>query len=327
MNNYYENKTILVTGGCGSIGSEIVKKLIKYNPKQIRILDTSEKDLFNLECKLKEHSNLRYIIGNIREKERIKFAIKNVDIIFHAAALKHVPLCEYNPYEAVKTNIIGTQNLVECARDEEVEKFISISTDKAVNPINTMGATKLLSEKLVLAGGIGTEKTKFSCVRFGNVLKSSGSVIPTFEKQIKSGGPITITTEEMTRFFMSISQAVNLVLKAGTISQGQETFILKMPSLKITDLAEAIMEKCNKRVPIKIIGKRPGEKNHEILITEEEAKHLTEHEEMYILNSGINSPHLTTNGSSSNIDIKEYHSGKIKQLSKDEIKEIILKLE
>jgi UDP-N-acetylglucosamine 4,6-dehydratase/5-epimerase len=323
MNEFYKNKIILVTGGCGSIGSEIVKKLLLFEPKQMRILDTSEKELFYLEQELKKYTNVRYLLGDICNKERIKFAIKDADIVFHAAALKHVPLCEYNPFEAVKTNILGTQNLVECAREEKISVFLSISTDKAVNPINTMGATKLLSEKIVLGGSIGTIKTKFSCVRFGNVLRSSGSVIPTFEKQILNNQPITITTKEMTRFFMSISQAVNLVLKSGTICEGDEIFILKMPSLKIIDLAEALMEKHNKKVDIEFIGKRPGEKNHEVLITEEEAEHVEELEDMYVLRKNIFVPHLTKISKKGNVVIKEYNSKNVQLLTKEEIKNIL----
>lgn len=323
MNDFYKDKIILVTGGCGSIGSEIVKKLLSFEPKQLRVLDVSEESLFHLENELKNYNNIRFLIGDIREKDRVKFAMKDANIVFHAAALKHVPLCEYNPYEAVKTNIVGTQNLIECAREEKVEKFISISTDKAVNPINTMGATKLLSEKIVLGGSTGTLKTKFSCVRFGNVLRSSGSVIPTFEKQILNDEPITITSKEMTRFFMSIEQAVNLVLKSGKISEGGEIFILKMPSLKIVDLAEALIKKHDKKVEIKIIGKRPGEKNHEVLITEEEAEFITELDDMYVLKKNILVPHLIKIQNKGNISIKEYNSNNVKLLSKEEIIEIL----
>ena len=208
----FQGKEILVTGGCGSIGSEIVRQLLKYKPKRIKILDNNESGHFNLRQKIPS-SITRHLVGDIRDRDRIKKAMKGVDIVFHAAALKHVPICEYNPFEAVSTNVIGTQNMVDMAREEGVDKFLAISTDKAVNPINTMGATKLLSEKLVTIT-YGEYKTKFSCVRFGNVLNSNGSVIPIFRDQIAKGGPVSITSEDMTRFFMSIDEAVNLVLKS-----------------------------------------------------------------------------------------------------------------
>ena len=199
LESFYKDKDILVTGGCGSIGSEIVKQLLKYNPRLIRVFDNNESSQFHLHQELEEHENVRYLIGDIRDKGRLKLALRGVDIVFHAAALKHVPLCEYNPYEAVASNVIGTQNLIEAAREQGVHTFIGISTDKVVNPINTMGATKLLAEKLIINGALGDYetkyhyRTKFSCVRFGNVLNSNGSVIPIFKRQIAKGGPVTLT--------------------------------------------------------------------------------------------------------------------------------------
>lgn len=277
----FRNKDILVTGGCGSIGSEVVKQLLRYYPKRIKVFDNNESGLFYLQERFKSLF-LRILVGDIRDKERLKMAVKGTDIIFHAAALKHVPLCEYNPFEAVSTNVIGTQNLVEVAREAQVKKVIAISTDKAVNPINTMGATKLLAEKIILTGEIGDKCiTKFSCVRFGNVLNSVASVVPIFKQQIKSGGPITLTSPEMVRFFMSMPEAVNLVLRAAHLSQGNEIFILKMKRIKITDLVEVLIQKLAPKygynpsdIKIKIIGVRPGEKLDEHLITEEEKQYL-----------------------------------------------------
>ena len=325
MKDFYKNKDILITGGCGSIGSEIVKQLLKFNPKMIRIFDQNEAAMFNVEESLKDYKNVRYLIGNVRDKERLRRSIKRVNIVFHAAALKHVPLCEYNPYEAVQTNVIGTQNLIDVAKEENVEKVIAISTDKAVNPINTMGASKLLSEKLILAGRVGAQKTKFSCVRFGNVLNSSGSVIPIFLRQIKNGGPITVTSGEMTRFFMSIKQAVNLVLKAAQITEGGEILILKMKSLRIIDLAEVMIEELAPRygykpseIHIKMIGVRPGEKIHELLINEEEAYHVLDKKEMYILRPGFQVPHGVEKGVNSKL-VNHRHL-----LTKKEIKEELI---
>ncbi len=277
----FYNKDIFVTGGCGSIGSEIVKQLLKYKPKRIRVFDNNESGLFHLQQEL--HSPIiRLLVGDIRDKERLRLAVRNADIVFHAAALKHVPLCEYNPFEAVHTNVLGTQNLVEVVRDEKIDRLISISTDKAVNPINTMGATKLLSEKLVLTGLMGDNcRTKFSCVRFGNVLNSVGSIIPILKKQIKQGGPVTITSKEMVRFFMSMPEAVNLVLKACHLAKGGEIFILKMKKIKIVDLAEVLIEKMAPKygynpqdIKVTIIGVRPGEKIEEKLVTEEEKGYI-----------------------------------------------------
>ena len=208
MKDFYEGKVILITGGVGSIGSEIVRKILEYEPRAVRVLDNNETGLFDLEQEL-QSEKIRIFVGDVRDKERLKRAIEDVDLVFHAAALKHVPLCEYNPFEAVKTNVIGTQNLIDVAIDEEVEKIITISTDKAVNPINVMGATKLLAERLTISANFykGDRETAFSCVRFGNVLYSRGSVLPLFEEQIKKGF-ITLTDSNMTRFIMNTSQAV-----------------------------------------------------------------------------------------------------------------------
>ena len=277
LKSTFYNQDIIVTGGCGSIGSEIVRQLIKFKPKRIRIFDNNESGVFNLQQELNSPS-IRPLIGDIRDKPRLKFALKGVDYVFHAAALKHVPLCEYNPFEAVHTNVIGTQNLLESARSENIKKVISISTDKAVHPVNTMGATKLLAEKLVLRAHIGENcRTLFSAVRFGNVLNSVGSVIPIFKEQIKKGGPVTVTSPKMIRYFMSIPQAVNLVLESTKLAKGGDIFILKMDKFKVVDLAQAMIEyhapKYNHNpqdIKIKITGIRPGEKLDEGLVTSDE---------------------------------------------------------
>jgi UDP-N-acetylglucosamine 4,6-dehydratase/5-epimerase len=290
IKDFFMNKDILITGGCGSIGSEIVKQLIKFNPKRIRVLDNNESGLFNLQQEL-ESPLIRVLVGDIRDKERLRLAVRGSDIVFHAAALKHVPLCEYNPFEAVRTNVIGTQNLIEVAREEKVKKVIAISTDKTVNPINTMGATKLLSEKLMMTADIGENCiTKFTCVRFGNVLNSVGSIIPIFRCQIKKGGPLTVTSKDMVRFFMSMPDAVKLVLKAAQLTKGRDIFILKMNKLKIIDLANVMIEKMAKKynhnpkdMKIKIIGIRPGEKLDEELFTQEEKEHILDLNELFVL--------------------------------------------
>ena len=290
-NNFYKNKTILVTGGAGSIGSEIVKNLLKYGPESVRVFDNNETGLFDLDQNL-QSQKVRLLTGDVRDRRRLKRAMEAVDIVFHAAALKHVPLCEYNPFEAVQTNVIGTQNVIDACLEAGVSKMINISTDKAVNPSNVMGATKLLTERLVNATHYykGKSKTLFSSVRFGNVLNSRGSVVPLFQQQIKKGGPVTVTNPDMIRFVMSIPKATDLVLKAGEITKGGEIFILKMPAVRLGDFAEAMIEELAPRVgfapkdiKIKIIGERNGEKFCEELIAKNEFKNSTEVEDMFVV--------------------------------------------
>ncbi len=292
MADIFYNKSILVTGGTGSIGSEIVRNVLQHKPRVVRIFSNDEDGQFKLEQELQNYDNLRFLIGDIRDRERLKRATEDIDFVFHAAALKHVPLCEYNPFEAVKTNVVGTQNVIEAAMDEEIDKLITISTDKAVNPISVMGATKLLEERLTISANYykGDRKTAFSCVRFGNVLDSRGSVIPLFEEQIKKGAPVTITDPNMTRFIMSIPKAVELVFKAAEMAQGGEVFIFKMPAVRVGDLAEVMIEKlalvygyAPKDIVISITGKRPGEKQNEKLMTREESEKARETEDMFIV--------------------------------------------
>ena len=291
LNDFFKDKVVLVTGGTGSIGSEIVRKVLKYPIKQLRVFSRDEFKQFNLE---KEFSGLpkgkvRFLIGDIRDRERIFLAMENVDIVFNAAAMKHVPLCEDNPFEAVKTNVLGTQNVVDAARTNNVKKFLHISTDKAAMPMNVMGATKLLAERIVILAEHykGTHDTQFCAVRFGNVFASRGSVVPLFADQIKNGGPVTLTHSEMTRFIMQIPQAVDLVFKAINYAHGGDLFILKMPVMRIEDLAKAMIEvlapRFNRKpgeIKIKETGKRDGEKIYELLLTEEEADNLYENDEM-----------------------------------------------
>jgi len=289
----FREKRILITGGTGSIGRALTKKLLQYQPAVVRVFSNDENAQFELEQELQEYGErLRFLVGDIRDKERLKRAVENIEIIFHAAALKHVPLCEYNPFEAIKTNVIGTQNMLEVAMDENVEKVITVSTDKAVNPTNVMGATKLLAERLTVAANYyrGIRRTVFSCVRFGNVLASRGSVVQLFERQIQNGGPVTLTDPYMVRFVMSIEKSTELVLKAAQMAKGEEIFIFKMPALQIRHLAEVMIQelapKCSydpKDIKIKIIGKRRGEKLYEELMTEDEAMNAYETEDMLVV--------------------------------------------
>jgi FlaA1/EpsC-like NDP-sugar epimerase len=278
----FKDKKILVTGGTGSIGSEIVRSLNKFFPDVIRVFSNDENAMFHLQNEI-ERKNHRYIIGDICDKETVSRAMEDIDIVFHAAALKHVHLCEYNTWEAVKTNIFGTENVIEAAFQNNVKKVINISTDKAVNPINTMGATKLLTEKLIRNANErkGSKKTVFSSVRFGNVMMSRGSVMPLWEEQIQQGKPVTITDPDMTRYMMSIDDAVRLVFKAVEIMQGGEVFILKMPVVRLGDLADKVI--AGRQIPRSIIGLRPGEKKHEELMTEQEKTVVVETDDMFIV--------------------------------------------
>ncbi len=326
MSDIFTGKDILVTGGAGTIGSAIVRNVLKSNPRVVRVLDNNETAVFNLEQEL-QSERFRPLIGDIRDKDRLKRAVLNVQVVFHAAALKHVPLSEYNPFEAVKTNVLGTQNLIEVAMDEEVEKMITISTDKAVNPVNVMGATKLLAERLTLSAEQykGWGKTLFSCVRFGNVLDSRGSVVPVFREQIINGGPVTITDPKMTRFVMNISKAAELVLTAAEMSKGGEIFIFKMSALSIGTLTEAMIEEIApkygyspEKIKVKIIGKRAGEKDYEELITEDEAANVYETDNMFIL-----SPRESGQRGSKETPADRYISSNQELLTKDAVKELI----
>jgi FlaA1/EpsC-like NDP-sugar epimerase len=300
MDNLFLGKKILVTGGTGSIGSEIVRQILRCKPNVVRIFSRDETKQFFMREELSSYSNVRFLIGDIRDRDRLATALEDIDMVFHAAALKHVPSCEYNPYEAVETNIRGTQNLISQTIKEGVEKFVAISTDKAVNPVNVMGATKLLVERLVTSAQFskGKHPTTFACVRFGNVLGSRGSVTTLFKKQIEHGGPVTVTCNEMTRFFMLIPQAVGLVFEAMNLMQGGDLFILKMPSAKLQDFVQAaIMEIAPiygysfSDIEVQEIGIRAGEKMHEELMTREESARAQETNNMFIVTPPIMNPY------------------------------------
>jgi FlaA1/EpsC-like NDP-sugar epimerase len=300
MENLFAGKKILVTGGTGSIGSEVVRQLLRYEPDVVRIFSRDETKQFFLHEDLQQYGNVRFLIGDVRDKERLSTAMEDIDIVFHTAALKHVPSCEYNPFEAVETNIRGTQNVIRAAVQKDVERVVAISTDKAVNPINVMGATKLLVERLISSAqfSVGLHPTKFACVRFGNVIGSRGSVLDLFRQQIKQGGPVTITDPKMTRFFMLIPQAVELVFQAMSLMQGGDMFILKMPVAQLSDLVRIAIEEIAPQfgyqpsdIEIKEIGDRPGEKRHEELMTSEEALRAQETDSMFIVVPPIMNPY------------------------------------
>jgi len=332
IKNLFEGKKILITGGLGSIGSEIVKQLLDYNPKEIRVLDNRETELFYARVSYSSHENVKVLFGDTRDKERLLRVTDGLDMIFHAAAMKHVFVCEYDPFEAVKTNVIGTQNVIECALEHNVERMLLISTDKAVNPSNVMGATKLLAERLVSAmcNYRGEKITKFGVVRFGNVLASRGSVLEIWESQLKEGKKITVTNPDMTRFFMSIPESVKTIFSTAYYAENGETIIFKMPSIRIGDLAEAFLElKGFTADHYEIIGMGVGEKLHEELISESEVSLLMENEDMFVrlpltLNFDREKERLEKMGFRKS-EVEDFSSGDRKYLlNKEKIKEVLL---
>jgi UDP-N-acetylglucosamine 4,6-dehydratase (inverting) len=277
-------KTILITGGTGSFGNHFTDYVLQhYKPKKIIIYSRDEFKQFQMRNRLMEHDAvMRYFIGDVRDEARLHRAFEGVDYVIHAAALKQVPACEYNPNEAIKTNIHGAMNVIEAALDTSVKRVVALSTDKAVNPVNLYGGTKLVSDKLFIAANSysGYKDTRFSIVRYGNVAGSRGSVIPFFRSLVESGErELPITDFEMTRFWITLEQGVQLVIKALGESKGGETFIAKIPSFKITDLAKAILPDC----VLKEVGIREGEKLHEVMITKEDSLYTYEYDQHFIV--------------------------------------------
>ena len=322
------DKTILITGGTGSFGNHFTNYVLRrYKPQKIIIYSRDEFKQFQMRNRLMEHDAvMRYFIGDVRDGARLRRAFEGVDYVIHAAALKQVPACEYNPNEAIKTNIHGAMNVIEAALDTSVKRVVALSTDKAVNPVNLYGGTKLVSDKLFIAANSysGYKDTRFSIVRYGNVAGSRGSVIPFFRSLVEKGETeLPITDFEMTRFWISLEQGVQLVIKALVESKGGETFIAKIPSFKITDLAKAILSDCTMRE----VGIREGEKLHEVMITKENAPYTYEYDRHYIV-----FPHMTwwdsekiTPGGKPVAQKFEYSSGNNSQwLSVEDLKKLLL---
>lgn len=278
--NGLNGKTILLTGGTGSFGNCFTKMMLThYKPKKIIIFSRDEFKQYEMGLRFKNDERLRFFLGDVRDKERLYRALEGVDVVVHAAALKQVPALEYNPFEAVRTNVIGGYNVLTAACDRGVKKLIALSTDKAANPVNLYGATKLCSDKIFVSGNnYGHGQTKLSVVRYGNVAGSRGSVLPLFMEQGKTG-TLTITDDRMTRFWITLEQGVSFVLRCLANMEGGEIFIPKIPSLKITDLAQAIAPHCE----LKTIGIRPGEKLHEVMVPAEVARETLEFEDFYII--------------------------------------------
>lgn len=277
----WKDQTILITGGTGSFGKKFIEVLLaEYNPTKVIVFSRDELKQHEMRTNGFDQSNMRYFIGDVRDIERLRRAVYGVDIIVHAAALKQVPACEYNPLEAIKTNILGTSNVLEAALDLGVKKVMALSTDKAVNPVNLYGATKLAAEKLTIQSNAyaGSRETRYSCVRYGNVVGSRGSVVPVFLRQ-RAEGKLTITDERMTRFWLSLDQGVRFVIRCIEQMYGGEVFVPKLPSTTIIDLAKAIAPKSD----LDVVGIRPGEKLHEVLISEDEARSTVELDDMYVV--------------------------------------------
>ncbi len=271
----------MLTGGTGSFGRRFTERLLKHHqPRALRIFSRDELKQLEME-KAYRDPRLRFFLGDVRDRDRLMRAATGADIIVHAAALKQVPACEYNPIEAVKTNILGAANIIDAAIDRQVKHVLALSTDKAVNPVNLYGATKLCAEKLFIQGNsyAGGVETRFACVRYGNVVGSRGSVVPMFRDAAKTGSEITLTDERMTRFWITLDKGVDFVLSCTARMRGGEIFVPKIPSMKLVDLAEAVAPKC----PRKIVGIRPGEKLHEVLLTEDESRHAQEFPDRYLI--------------------------------------------
>ncbi|MEO2207504.1 UDP-N-acetylglucosamine 4,6-dehydratase family protein [Paenibacillus pabuli] len=293
----YQGKKILIIGGTGTIGNHLVRRLIEDEPDVIRIFSRDEHKQYEMAIEFQAYSRkLRFLIGDVRDQKRLSRAMEGIDYVFHLAAMKHVPSCEYNPFEAVQTNVIGTQNVIQAALENNVTKVLFTSTDKAISPTNTYGATKLTAERLISAAEYqkGSKTTVFSSVRFGNVMGSRGSVIPLFKKQILEQGKITVTDLDMLRYMMTPLQAIDLILKANERASGGEVFVLKMPVIRIGDLAEVLIDQISERyhirqkIELSIIGLRPGEKRYEELMTTDEQYIAEEHEDMYVIPSLYN---------------------------------------
>jgi UDP-N-acetylglucosamine 4,6-dehydratase/UDP-glucose 4-epimerase len=325
----FKNKKILITGGTGSLGNALTQRLLEQGVDTIRIFSRNESKQLEMESKFND-DRLRFLIGDVRDYERLERAVEDIDIVFHAAALKHVPVIEYNPFEAIKTNILGSQNVINACLHENVDRAICVGTDKAVSPLNTYGATKLLMEKLFVTAKNYLKKerhqTKFIALRYGNVLGSSGSVIPKFIDQIRNKEKLTITDSSMTRFSISMNEALDFILKATEIGKGSEIFVPKLKAYSILDVKDALFELLGETEE-QIVGIRPGEKLDEVLINKDEMKYTWEYQNMYmVINPSVQQhmPSLLDEFSEKKkietMDV--YSSDLVEKISKDNLKKI-----
>jgi FlaA1/EpsC-like NDP-sugar epimerase len=316
----FEDKNIFVTGGTGSFGNQITKSLLELNPKKIIIFSNDEKQQYDMGMKYKGNEKLKFVFGDVRNFSRLLEVTRGIDIIYHAAALKHVPLCENHPFDAVQTNITGAYNVKMASIINHVKKVVSISTDKAVKPVNVMGMTKAVQERIMLSNYAKNNNTKFVCVRYGNVVGSRGSVIPFFWKRIANKQHLPITDVRMTRFMLTLPEAISLVFRATIDTENDEIFVKKMPACKMTDLAKVMGKELGESddYPIEVIGIRPGEKIHETLVSEEEMNRVVENEDNYIIY-----PYDFLKESKLITKIDEYTSFNTRQMDKAEIKELL----
>lgn len=280
----FKDKRILITGGTGSWGQELAQQLLTYHPKEIRILSRNEFSQVTMQRSLDHNPSVKFIIGDVRDYQQLLETCQGIDYVFHLAALKHVPICEVQPEEAMKTNILGTENVIRASIAQGVKKVVDVSTDKAVNPINFYGMTKAFGEKLMIRANHLSEVTRFICIRGGNVLGTNGSVVPFFKKQIMEEQRVSLTSKEMTRFFLIISEAIQLLLKAATVAVGGEIFVMKMNACRILDLANVLSQNLTiKPIKIEEIGIRLGEKLHEVLVSSHEAPNTYQYNDQYFV--------------------------------------------
>jgi FlaA1/EpsC-like NDP-sugar epimerase len=337
MKSYFAKKRVLVTGACGTIGKELVRQLIEdYRVKEIIGLDNNESELFFLEQNFSDYKNASFFLADVRDKEKLYRKMDAIDIVFHTAAFKHVILCERSPFEAVQTNILGVQNIIEAANEKRVKKVIFTSSDKAVNPTNVMGTSKLMGERIMTAANNYSrdDETIFASVRFGNILGSRGSVVPIFRQQIKQSGPLTLTDDAMTRFIMSIKEAVQMIIDSALLACGGEVFVTKMNAIKIRDIAEVLIDELSpifgispEKIKIKKIGTKPGEKLYEELMNIEETRRAIELERYFVILPAFTCAYRQINyiyeEIISNSVSTPYHSGNVALLSKKELIKIL----
>lgn len=322
----FDGKKVLITGGTGSLGTALTKKLLETEVDTIRIYSRDEWKQIQMKAKFSD-KRLRFFIGDVRDKERLSRALEDVNVVVHAAALKHVPIAEYNPFEAVKTNVYGTQNLIDGCLENNVEMALAVGTDKAVSPLNTYGATKLLMERLFVSANYykGNHNIKFSCVRYGNVLGSRGSLVPTMMEQALGGKKITITDPEMTRFNITINQALSLIIRALQKGSGGDIFVPKLKAYKVKDMRDAVLELLKSKNEVQLISVRPGEKFHESLIIKDEIRNTYENKEDYVIFEKQTQDHdILPEFKKSNLK-EQYSSDRVDLLTKDELKQILIR--
>jgi UDP-N-acetylglucosamine 4,6-dehydratase/UDP-glucose 4-epimerase len=321
----FDKKKILITGGTGSLGKYLTKKLLKENVDTIRIYSRDEWKQIQMENEI-DDKRLRFLIGDVRDKDRLARAVEGIDIVIHAAALKHVPIAEYNPFEAIKTNVFGSQNLIECCLDADVEKVLAVGTDKAVSPLNTYGASKMLMERLFISANNykGEHNTKFLCVRYGNVLGSRGSLLPLVFSKIQNGEDIPVTDPNMTRFNITMNDAVQLIFRALNNGHGGEIFIPNLKAYKVKDMISALLTFKNANNKEKKIPVRQGEKFHEVLINHEELRNTYQTKNDFIIIENLTPLHKNDKNLSKNTSMtSDYGSNTVPLLTPDEIISIV----